>query len=210
MRKFKIIFVALCLAALAVALSCRVGKAFDAQIAQSGRAKVEEVLHAQINRTCLAVIENTDASYVAETPLSAESTQVKVNALAVNKLANQCNVQCALDLRQYERLPVSFPKGALFGGSYWADKGRSEIYTLHVSYDVATQYTAFCQSVGINQIRYAVYLVVEATAHVTVPAAIEDLRYTYYVPICEKMYAATVPNVYVAGENGTNFLDLIP
>ena len=137
-------------------------------------------------------------------------TQIGVNAPNLATLATQCNVECANDLKAFEHLTIDIPRGSLFGSTYLADKGPRQTFNLRVSYELKCDYSTLFESVGINQIRYAVYLVVIATAQVAVPASVGDATYTYYVPVCETIYSADVPNVYVANEDGTNYLDLLP
>ena len=136
--------------------------------------------------------------------------RISVDNLAMNRLAGQCNTRCQMDLAPFERPVLSLPAGALTGSAYLADKGKTVTYRMQVSYEISTTYTAASYAVGINQIRYAVYLLVHAKAHVTIPTIVPSVEYTYYVPVCEMQYGADVPNVYVASEKGTNYLDLIP
>jgi hypothetical protein len=180
------------------------------QLTASGTARVEEIVHRRVNLTCQDVIRQSAIRYINETIKDNAVTHVGVDAIAIGELASLCNTRCQYDLEQYQKIDLRIPRGALTGSSYLADKGRDETFTLYVSYDISTEYTTVCHSVGINQIRYAVYLIVNATAHVTVPAHIADCNYTYYIPVCEMMYSADVPNVYVADDNGTNYLDLLP
>jgi len=167
-------------------------------------------LHRQINGTCRSIIEGDDADYVDIDQSDGNVTHIGVDVQKVNALTARCNVACTQDLEGYSCLTMEIPRGSLLGSTYWADKGRPKTFNLRVSYELATDYSTVWEAVGINQIRYAVYLVVHATAHVTVPTSVGDATYTYYVPVCETVYSSSVPNVYVADENGTNYLDLLP
>ena len=180
------------------------------QINATGKVKVEEVLHSQINRTCRAILQGDNTDYIREKLREDKVTEISVNAQAVSVLTAHCNVACTEDLKQYEHLTMDIPRGSLLGSTYWADKGTNVSFNLRVSYELSTDYQTTMEAVGINQVRYAVYLVVKATAHVTVPASVGDATYTYYVPVCETVYTGDVPNVYVADEDGTNYLDLLP
>ena len=170
---------------------------------------VQETLQRQINETCRTILQNV-SSPIIETLQDNDVRHISVDAVYMNNLAAQCNTQCAKDLACYERLAISIPRGTLFGSTYLADKGRAVTYTVSTSYELSTDYRTVCQSVGINQIRYAVYLLVQANAHITVPASIQNVQYTYCIPVCETLYSAEVPNVYVADDNGTDYLDLLP
>ena len=192
-----------------VACGLYFGRTFARQMAASGQALVQETLQKRVNQTCAVILSAAD-NPVVESITEGKVRQISVNSTYMNRLAAECNTQCEQDLSAFDKLTVSVPRGALTGSQYLADKGRQVTYTLSVSYDLATRYKTTVEAVGINQVRFAVYLVVQATAHVTVPLTIQDVQYTYYVPVCETLYAADVPNVYVADENGTNYLDLLP
>ena len=180
------------------------------QITSTGKIKVEEILHRQINLTCQSVIHANEKDYIETREKDNAVVQIGVDARKINDLTARCNVECENDLRNYERLTMDIPRGSLLGSTYLADKGHAKTFNLRVSYELHTNYSTLTQAVGINQVRYAVYLVVEATAHVTVPSSVGDATYTYYLPVCETIYSGEVPNVYVADENGTNYLDLLP
>ena len=209
-RKVKIIVVIVLMLVLVGVCTLRLRQTVTDQIALSGSAKVEEVLHERINRTCRTLLAASDDHNILEKQSESAVSYIDVNAAAIGALATECNVCCTEDLDQFGTLTMTIPRGALTGSAYLADKGRPETFTIKVSYDLSTDYTTVIEAVGINQVRYAVYLVVKATAHVTVPAAVPDKTYAYYIPVCETVYAGVVPNVYVTGEDATNYLDLLP
>lgn len=210
LRKAKTIGGVLLVILAVAAIVVYFGRNLNAQILVSGNAAAQEILHRQINLTCSNILVQNASSYIVEKYDGHRLTHVGIDAEALGRLASDCNVQCQQDVAQYDRIAVSVPVGAMTGSAYFADKGHRTTYTMHVSYDIDTTYTTTCSAVGINQIRYAVYLVVAAVAHVTIPAEVQDYTYTYYLPVCEMMYSADVPNVYVASEDATNYLDLLP
>lgn len=202
--------VACILCALITPLAVCFGRNVRKQVAESGNALVQETVQKRLNVTCREVLGANAGEPVRLTTREDKTQLVAVNTDYMNALAARCNVACAEDLNQYERMTLYLPRGALTGSTYLADKGTVTAWQMHVSYEISTDYFSRCQSVGINQIRYAVYLQVHTTARVTIPSIIQNVQYTYAIAVCEMVYNADVPNVYVADENGMNFLDLLP
>lgn len=198
------------IAAILVVLGVGMVRNMRGQVQESGHALVQETVQRRLNLTCQSILDGAEGEAIAYTMRDSQTQVVAINAEYMNKLAADCNVACMADLMQYDTLTLSIPRGALTGSAYLADKGRPLNWQMHVSYEVSTRYFSQCMSVGINQIRYAVYLQIDANAIVTIPSIIQNVQYTYYVPVCEMMYHADVPNVYVADENGTEYLDLLP
>lgn len=200
--------VAICLS-IGIFVSCYFARSFREQLQTSAHALITDTLTDRVNRTCKSVLtQENDLLY--EKKYSDAAIDLTVNAEETALLAQQVAIACAADLGGYETLVVSIPSGAFTNSAFLADKGRTTNYTLSAAYTVCGDYHVSYESVGINQVRYALYIQIVATAHVTIPRQIEDVRYSLAIPVCEKIYSGQVPNVFVNGEDATNYLDLLP
>ena len=182
-----------------------------AQIGQSGHALVLDTLTDEVNKVCREVMAgySTD-DLLHENTHAGGSVVLQIDTPRTAVLAATLANTCYADLANYDTLALAIPLGAIVGSTTWADRGKKTTYTIEVTYSVACDYTVCHEAVGINQVRYALYLQLVAEAHITVPRQIEDARYVCCVPVCEKIYSGEVPNVYVNGQDATNYLDLLP
>ena len=66
------------------------------------------------------------------------------------------------------------------------------------------------ENVGINRTRHAVYVKIDVLFNTVLPIAEHELRITNDILVAENVLLGEIPSVYVNGEKGVDYLDLIP
>ena len=195
---------------LIVMLGIKVSRAYTTQIMTSAQSMVEERVRAEINAVALPMIKECTQKEGIVTISSNPSTSVNVDSYRLSQLVSKTLLAMQRDLELYRAMALTLPRGALTGFTFLADKGRAVDYKVKTDYATYCTYTSSLECVGINRVRYAIYLQVIVRATILVPAKAGEVTVSQHLPICEYVFAGEVPGVYVNGENGTNYLDLIP
>ena len=209
MKKGLIIIFILLLSALSIAVGVKLSKGYKTQIALSAKSLVEQQVKNQINLTVLPLIQEctTNRDLVA---IKEEPATINVDGPTLSLLSAKTLVSLQQVLGLYHQMMLSLPRGALIGSTYLADKGRMTDYTVTTDYTTECKYVSSLECVGINRVRYAIYLNIIVNASIVIPAQAGSITVSQYLPVFEYVFAGEVPGVYVNGENGTNYLDLIP
>ena len=195
----------------AVTIGLSITRAMHTQLQISGHALVLDTVTREVNDVCRQTVEQyADNDLLKENRYQDAGVDLMLNTERCAILAGQIADACARDLANYATMTITIPLGAMLGSTTWADRGKKTTYTMAVAYATTCDYHICHEEVGINQVRYALYMQITTQAHITIPHQIEDVRYVYYLPVCERVYSGQVPNVYVNGDNATNYLDLLP
>ncbi|MBO4535491.1 MAG: hypothetical protein J5755_06090 [Clostridia bacterium] len=191
-------------------LGIKVSRAYSTQIMASAQSLVEERVRAEINAVALPMIEECTQKEGIVTISSNPSTSVNVDSYRLSQLVSKTLLAMQRDLELYRSKALTLPRGALTGLTFLADKGRAVDYNVKTDYATYCTYTSSLECVGINRVRYAIYMQLTVDAKIVVPLSSESISVTQYLPICEYVFAGEVPGVYVNSAEGTNYLDLVP
>ena len=190
--------------------SVKVSRAYTAEIMTSAKSLVEAQVRKEINVVVLPLVKECTQKERIVTLSTSPNTSIDLDGPKLAQLVGEAMLAMQNDLDRYEKLTLTLPRGALIGSTYLADKGREVDYHVTSHYTTQCRYTTSLECVGINRVRYAVYLVLIVEAKIIVPLSSDTITVSQYIPVCEHVFAGEVPNVYVNGEEGTNYLDLIP
>lgn len=209
LRKF--IFIAV-VVAVVIAVSVLITQSFRKQLYTSSASLVQQQAQQAINRCVDGLLNDVDKTKYVNTTSDADgrilSIQLDTHELA--KLSAALSVRMTDSLRPIENLTLSLPRGAFLGSGYLADKGRKIDFDVTTTYNVRCSYSVYHKEIGINQVRYAIYMHIVTDADILVPIEAQSRVFNDYFPVCELIYAGTVPDTYIGGEEGLEYLDLLP
>ena len=132
------------------------------------------------------------------------------NTATVNGFVRSLALRCENALNALGKQEIAIPAGAFTGSPLIAGSGPN------VKVDVTFFSTVHCdfitsfENVGINQTRHAIYAKIEVLFNTVLPIAEHEISLENHILIAENVIIGEIPNVYVASEDGTDYLDLIP
>lgn len=167
----------------------------------------------QINLTTdRIVVENNDLGNLVNTinDEKGKVTAIFTNVNAVNILSNQVAVQCQKDLEENSPSCLTLPLGSFTGSVLLTDRGRKVNIPLTVHFTVKSDFKPLAENIGINVIRYCLYLAVTTTCDITLPYSDEEAVFTTYILVNESIFAGEIPDTYIGSQDGLEYLDLLP
>ena len=132
------------------------------------------------------------------------------NAALANGFVRSLALRCENALNALGRQEISVPIGAFTGSALLSDRGPEVAVGVTFFSSVHCDFISTFESVGINQTRHALYAKVDVLFNTVLPIAEHEIALTNTLLIAESVIVGEIPNVYVAGEDGVNYLDLIP
>jgi|GEM_PF-6497297 len=175
-------------------------------------SSVKSFIYENVNVTTDRIVLDKDRFGDLITVEKAENGKIShlsPNVNAVNVISNQVAVECQKDLLK-ESPVLSIPYGAFTGSPLLSDKGRLVEVPLTVNYTVKSDFREYLQSIGINVVRYALYLEVTTTADIAIPYNQYQADFVTYVLICENVFSTDIPDTYISSKEDLQYLDLLP
>lgn len=165
-----------------------------------------------INRSSADIVALYEYSDFIETVRDTEGKIVYLgtNTPMVNGFVRSLALRCENALNAIGKQTVYIPVGAFTGSALMSNSGPE------VSVDITFFSTVMCdfvtsfESVGINQTRHCIYAKIDVLFNTVLPIAEHEISLSNNVLVAENVIIGEIPNVYVANENATNYLDLIP
>lgn len=210
---YKLIAVILLCVILFSIISIRISTNVKKLYINSSISLCNEFVFNQINLTTdEIIIENEELGELVQT---IEDDKGKVSAIftnvnAVNILSNQVAVRCQKDLSENTPLSITLPLGAFTGSVLLSDRGRKVSIPLTVHYTVKSDFKPLAENIGINVIRYCLYLAVTTICNITLPYNEEEATFTTYILVNESIFAGEIPDTYIGSQDGLEYLDLLP
>lgn len=174
-------------------------------------AQVESYIYDTINITTdLIVVGNKNNTLVELTKDEKGLVRsLSIDTEQVNILSNEVAVKCQADLAKSDPSLI-LHMGAFTGATTLANRGRTINIPMKVNYTVKSDFKTFGEKLGINVVRYALYLVVTTRAKIVLPSNDEEAEFITYILVTETVFTTEIPDTFVASEEGLNYLDLIP
>ena len=132
------------------------------------------------------------------------------NTSTVNGFVRSLALRCENALNAIGRQTVAIPIGAFTGSPLMSNSGPEIKVDITFFSSVVCDFVTSFANVGINQTRHSVYAKIEVLFNTVLPIAEHEIRLSSNILIAENVIIGEIPNVYVSGEEGTNYLDLIP
>ena len=132
------------------------------------------------------------------------------NTSTVNGFVRSLALRCENALNAIGRQTVAIPIGAFTGSPLMSNSGPEIKVDITFFSSVVCDFVTSFANVGINQTKHSVYAKIEVLFNTVLPIAEHEIRLSSNILIAENVIIGEIPNVYVSGEEGTNYLDLIP
>lgn len=174
-------------------------------------SQIKSYIYQTVNSTAKELISQRTGISMISTKENAEGEVVKIliDNDNVNNLNQDIAVSCRDSLSLIEQSMVVHI-GAFTDFKTLADKGRTVMIPMTVNYTVNSKVKAYSEKIGINVIRYALYLCVTTEAEIVLPIGSTPQEFVNYILITEIVFTSKVPETFIASEDGLNYLDLLP
>ena len=133
-----------------------------------------------------------------------------MNTSMVNAFVRSLALRCENALNAIGKQRISVPIGAFTGSALMANRGPEIEVDVTFFSSVHCDFVSSFESVGINQTRHSIYAKIDVLFNTVLPIAEHEISLGNRILIAENMIVGDVPNVFVSGEQATEYLDLIP
>lgn len=212
-KKLKICAVVVVILLLFSLFSFKISKNVKKIYIDSSIALCNKFVYNQINLTTdRIVIESESLGELVKTHKDEQGkiTAIFTNVNAVNILSNQVAVECQKDLQENSPYRLKLPLGSFTGSVLLSDRGRRVNVPLTVHYTVKSDFKPLAENIGINVIRYCLYLAVTTTCDIALPYNEEKAVFTTYILVNESIFTGEIPDTYIGSQDGLEYLDLLP
>lgn len=137
-------------------------------------------------------------------------TMLRANTMRMNQIATQTAIMAQEELNSIENQMVNVPLGAALGIRFLGGFGpRISVQIVPIG-AVSTQFETEFETAGINQTRHKLFLTLETSVSLIVPADSRKVNVTSTVPIAESIIVGQVPDSFVDVNNEEDMLNLMP
>ena len=132
------------------------------------------------------------------------------NAPMVNGFVRSLALRCENALNAIGKQTAVIPMGAFTGSALMSNSGPEINVDITFFSTVKCDFISHFESVGINQTRHSIYASIDVLFNTVLPIAEHEILLSNSILVAENVIIGEIPNVYVAEENATSYLDLIP
>jgi len=137
-------------------------------------------------------------------------SMLRANTMRMNQIATQTAILAQEELNSIENQMVDVPLGAALGIRFLGGFGPRIAVQIVPIGAVSTQFETEFETAGINQTRHKLFLTLETSVSLIVPADSRKVRVTSTVPIAERIIVGQVPDSFVDVNNEEDMLNLMP
>jgi sporulation protein YunB len=124
-------------------------------------------------------------------------TYLQSNTIAMNRLATELTQTVQEQYKNMEPVDMRVPSGSIIGSQILSQIGPYiNLKVQPIGMSRANFKTEF-ESMGINQTKYKVYLVMDSQARVLAPFSINNINVQNTILIAEAIIVGEVPNAYI-------------
>lgn len=135
---------------------------------------------------------------------------LRADTMHMNQIATQTAIQAQQELNDIANQMVDVPLGAALGIRFLGGFGpRISVQIVPVG-AVSTRFETEFETAGINQTRHKIFLTLETTVSLIVPADSRQVEVVSTVPIAESIIVGNVPDSFVDVNDTEDMLNLIP
>ena len=212
-KKLVILFVTAIILAITVLCGVKIKKNVREIYREYSYSTVKSHVYERINVTTdKIVVQNHESEPLVAftTDENGKVSHVRPDVNAVNILSNLIAVECQKDLETSPVKDISLRYGAFSGSPLLTNVGREIKIPLIVHYTVKSDFRDYLESIGINVVRYAMYLEITTQAKITLPQNEYEAEFVTYVLIGEHVFSTDIPNTYISSKEDLQYLDLLP
>lgn len=137
-------------------------------------------------------------------------SMLRANTMRMSQIATQTAIIAQEKLNSIENQLVDVPLGAALGVRFLGGFGpRISVQIVPVG-AVSTHFETEFETAGINQTRHKIFLTLETSVSLIVPADSRMVQVTSTVPIAESIIVGQVPDSFVDVNDREDMLNLIP
>lgn len=145
-----------------------------------------------------------------QTDAQGRVAMLRANTMRMNQLATETAIIAQEKLNSIENQMVDIPLGAALGIRFLGGFGpRISVQIVPIG-AVRTHYETEFEAAGINQTRHKIFLTLETTVSLIVPADSRKVSVNSTVPIAESIIIGQVPDSFVDVNDTEDMLNLIP
>lgn len=145
-----------------------------------------------------------------QTDAQGRVAMLRANTMRMNQLATETAIIAQEQLNSIENQMVDIPLGAALGVRFLGGFGpRISVQIVPIG-AVRTHYESEFETAGINQTRHKIFLTLETTVSLIVPADSRKVSVNSTVPIAESIIIGQVPDSFVDVNDTEDMLNLIP
>ena len=135
---------------------------------------------------------------------------LRANTMRMNQIVTQTAIMAQEELNSIENQMVDVPLGAALGIRFLGGFGpRLSVQIVPIG-AVSTHFETEFETAGINQTRHKIFLTLETSVSLIVPADSRMVQVTSTVPIAESIIVGQVPDSFVDVNDQKDILDLAP
>jgi sporulation protein YunB len=135
---------------------------------------------------------------------------LRADTMHMNQIATKTAIQAQQELNDIANQMVDVPLGAALGIRFLGGFGpRISVQIVPVG-AVSTRFETEFETAGINQTRHKIFLTLETTVSLIVPADSRQVEVVSTVPIAESIIVGNVPDSFVDVNDTEDMLNLIP
>lgn len=174
-------------------------------------SQIKSFVYEVINESTNEIVSTKVDNSLVETTKDTKGlvSTVSINTEKVNILSNEVAVKCQDDLKIANQSLV-LHYGSFTGLKTLAEKGKTVNIPMRVNYTVKSDFKPFAEQVGINVVRYALYLKITTQAEIVLPLTKEKAEFITYILVSESVFACDLPETFISGENAMEYIDLLP
>ncbi len=212
-KKHSWLRVAVLLLLLAVALFLCLEKNLSQTLLDMAYATAHSIALDTVNKAAQQVV-GEGIAYAelvdVQTDRDGRVTMLRANTMRMNQLATQTAIIAQEELNSIENQMVHVPLGAALGIRFLGGFGpRIGVQIVPIG-AVSTHYETEFETAGINQTRHKIFLTLETSVSLIVPADSRMVSVTSTVPIAESIIVGQVPDSFVDVTDTEDMLNLIP
>ena len=137
-------------------------------------------------------------------------SMLRANTMYMNRIATQTAILAQEELNSIENQMVEVPLGAALGVRFLGGFGpRIDVQVVPIG-AVSTHFETEFETAGINQTRHKIFLTLETSVRLIVPADSQMVQVTSTIPIAESIIVGQVPDSFVDVNDEEDMLNLIP
>lgn len=135
--------------------------------------------------------------YYKTTDNTGQVTSMSVNTVLVNDVCSKLAVGISQQLEGMELETVTMPIGGFFGIEAFANLGPSYSVTLMPVGNSIIEYESEFSSVGINQVNFQIWLLVESKVKIVNPIQGAEISVNRKIPLVNTIFSGQVPETYM-------------
>jgi len=178
---------------------------FDRRILPLALEAAEVHLQAEINSVINQVVHEiiserdiTSANFIVQhSPVGDSGPVLSVNTVLVNDISNAVAMRISDKLNNLDAEIVSIPMGMAFRLDTLAQVGPRVTFRMAPIGNALVDYASSFTAVGINQVRLAVWLIVESEVRIINPVHSREILVNRHVSLVDTIISGVVPGTYL-------------